>query len=362
MAQADPGELLDACGEDPSLVCRVVLERTGSLRTAEVADVLLATPAKIVFVLVLALIANRLLRRSIDRFTADLGGEQPANRRLKRRLRESKLGGRLPDSVLHTGQASLRSAARAQTIGLVLRSVGTTLIWSIAVITILGEIGINLGPIIAGAGIVGVALGFGAQSLVRDFLSGIFMLIEDQYGVGDIIDTGEATGTVEAVTLRTTRLRSVEGVVWHVPNGQIVRIGNMSQRWARALLDVSVAYDTDVDHAQAVIKRVADELWRDLAWRGQILEEPEVWGVERFAADSIDIRLVVKVQPARQFAVMRELRRRLKAAFDSEGIEIPFPQRTVWVRRDAGSSVESASGDGTDLEALVDDESEPRAN
>jgi moderate conductance mechanosensitive channel len=348
-AVLDP-ELADACGDEPTLICRLIFEWTGNARTAEIADVVLATPAKILLILVIAWIVNRVVQRSIARFTASLAGEQPANRRIKRRIRQSKLGHKLPVGVLDTGIASLRSAARAQTIGLVLRSVATAIIWSIAAITILGEIGINLGPIIAGAGIAGVALGFGAQSLVKDFLSGIFMLIEDQYGVGDIIDVGEATGTVEAVSLRTTKLRDVNGVMWHVPNGEIARVGNMSQQWARALLDVSVAYDTPVDHAQAVIKQTADALWRDPDWRGQVLEEPEVWGVERFAADSIDIRLVIKTQPSKQFAVMRDLRRRLKAAFDEAGIEIPFPQRTIWVRRDTGTSAESAAGDGTELE------------
>ena len=141
-----------------------------------------------------------------------------------------------------------------------LRSIVAAAVWSIAVLTVLGELGINLGPLIAAAGIAGVALGFGAQSLVKDFLAGIFLLVEDQYGVGDIIDIGEVsgtlvTGTVEGVSLRATRLRSTNGTVWHVPNGTILRVGNMSQQWARALLDVSVVYGSDLDLAQAVIKR-----------------------------------------------------------------------------------------------------------
>jgi small conductance mechanosensitive channel len=199
---------------------------------------------------------------------------------------------------------------------------------------------VNLGPLIAGAGIAGVAIGFGAQSLVKDFLSGIFMLVEDQYGVGDIVDVGEATGTVEAVTLRTTRIRSVDGTVWHVPNGTIDRVGNMSQQWARALLDVDVAYGTDIDDAQRVIKAVADAVAEDPEWRHRILEPPEVWGIESMGPDAISIRLVVKTRPGDQFPVMRELRRRLSDTFLSEGIEMPFPQRSVWVRRDAGSSHE----------------------
>ena len=131
-----------------------------------------------------------------------------------------------------------------------LRSLGTAIIWTFAVIYVLNDLGFNLGPLLAGAGIVGVALGFGSQSLVKDFLSGMFMLIEDQYGVGDIIDVGEAAGVVEEVTLRTTRLRDVNGTVWHVPNGQIVRVGNRSQQWARAVLDIAVAHKTDVAAAR----------------------------------------------------------------------------------------------------------------
>jgi moderate conductance mechanosensitive channel len=173
---------------------------------------------------------------------------------------------------------------------------------------------------------------------VKDFLSGIFMLLEDQYGIGDIIDTGEATGTIEAITLRTTRLRDIEGVVWHVPNGEIRRVGNMSQQWARSLLDVGVAYDTDVDHASAVMKQVADELWQDDEFADLILEEPSVWGLQAFAADELTMRLVMKTVPGQQWVVSREYRARLKKAFDKEGIEIPFPQRTVWVREEGDYS------------------------
>src|SRR5690606_4989578 len=134
----------------------------------------------------------------------------------------------------------------------VLRSVASLVIWVAAVFVAVGSLrttNIELGPLIAGAGIVGVALGFGAQSLVKDFLTGLFMLIEDQYGVGDIVDVGPATGVVEGITLRTTRLRDVEGVLWHVPNGEIKRVGNLSQQWSRAVLDVPVPYETDLDRA-----------------------------------------------------------------------------------------------------------------
>ncbi|MGH2690085.1 MAG: mechanosensitive ion channel family protein, partial [Actinomycetota bacterium] len=173
-----------------------------------------------------------------------------------------------------------------------------------------------------------------------------FMLIEDQYGVGDFIDAGPATGTVEGLTLRTTRLRDVEGVVWHIPNGTIERVGNKSQEWSRALLDIQVSYGTDTAHAAAVIKRVADATWQDEVWSTEILEEPEVWGVEALGADGLSIRLVVKTKPLSQWKVGRELRARIKREFDAEGIEIPFPQRVVW-HRDRDDKEVSAAGTST---------------
>jgi moderate conductance mechanosensitive channel len=347
-AQApDPTDIQQACGDDPSFICRRVLDWTGSEAWSEAADKLLATPLTILLIVLLAYVANLIVRRAIRRLTDKIADPDS-------QLRIQKLKKRAPTAIVDTGTVSLRSAARAQTLALVLRSIASVLIWTIAVTMILGELGVNLGPLIAGAGIAGVALGFGAQSLVKDFLSGIFMLVEDQYGVGDIVDVGEATGTVEAVTLRTTRIRSVEGTVWHVPNGTIDRVGNMSQQWARALLDVEVAYGTEVDDAQRVIKSIADGVARDPEWRGRILEAPEVWGIESLGPDAISIRLVVKTRPGDQFPVMRELRRRLSEAFLREGIEMPFPQRSVWVRRDAGSSHEA--GGEEELLAPPDDD------
>jgi small-conductance mechanosensitive channel len=343
----DPTDIQQACGDDPSFICRRVLDWTGSEAWSEAADKLLATPLTILLIVLLAYVANLIVRRAIRRLTDKIADPDA-------QLRIQKLKKRAPTAIVDTGTVSLRSAARAQTLALVLRSIASVLIWTIAVTMILGELGVNLGPLIAGAGIAGVALGFGAQSLVKDFLSGIFMLVEDQYGVGDIVDVGEATGTVEAVTLRTTRIRSVEGTVWHVPNGTIDRVGNMSQQWARALLDVEVAYGTEVDDAQRVIKSIADGVAQDPEWRGRILEAPEVWGIESLGPDAISIRLVVKTRPGDQFPVMRELRRRLSEAFLREGIEMPFPQRSVWVRRDAGSSHEA--GGEEELLAPPDDD------
>jgi small-conductance mechanosensitive channel len=329
-----PEQVTDACGDDPTWICRQVLESTDSEGWARASDVLVAKPAHILLIVVVAWVANRLLHRAIRRFTERIANPE-AQERIQRLRRHA------PDALQTHGPESLRSAARATTLSHLLRSATTVIVWTIAGVMILGELGVALGPLIAGAGIAGVALGFGAQSLVKDFISGTFMLIEDQYGVGDIIDAGEASGTVEAVSLRTTRLRDVNGTVWHIPNGNILRIGNMSQQWARALLDVSLATDTDVDHAQDVIKRVADSVWNDTDWHGEILEEPEVWGVERLGPDAIVIRLVVKTKPSEQFTVMRELRRRLLEAFAVEGVDLPDPGRVVWVQRDPGTSQES---------------------
>jgi moderate conductance mechanosensitive channel len=337
----DPTELAETCGLEPSLVCREVLERTGSTTLAGAVDWLFAKPVTIAITLIVAWIVVRVIDRVIDRFVRSIAEGSEPTRTLKRGLRRTPIVHTLPEGSLDTGPTSVRAAPRAETLGHVLRSIAAGVVWGIAALTVLGELGINLGPLIAAAGIAGVALGFGAQSLVKDFLAGIFILIEDQYGVGDIIDVGEVSGTlvsgvVESVSLRSTRLRSTNGTVWHVPNGTILRVGNMSQQWARALLDVSVAYGSDLDVAQAVIKRAADEVWQDAAWSAEILEEPELWGVESLAPEGVTIRLVVKTQPAEQFRVLRELRGRIKAALDQAGVDIATTQRTLVMPRDPG--------------------------
>ena len=323
----DPA-LTESCGpaEEASFLCETIYELTGNDFFAQASETLVAKPAKILLILVVAFVANRLVRRVIRRFVDGLKGE-----RVRKRL--GAFREMTPDMLTSTKEATtVRGAQRADTIGALLKSITTFAIWTVAVMMVLGELGLNLGPLIAGAGIVGVALGFGAQNLVRDFLSGMFMIADDQFGVGDIIDAGEATGVVEAVTLRTTRLRDVNGTVWHIPNGVITRIGNKSQQWSRAVLDIDVAYNTDLDRAKTVIQEVATTVAAEEAWSSLIVEPPEVWGVEQLGADGISIRLVVKTVPAQQFAVAREMRARIKESFDAEGIEIPFPQRVVWHR------------------------------
>ena len=300
-------------------------------------QVLAGKVLNILLIVLGAWVTNRLVRRLIRRFIADL--KEQGLQRLSA-LRRGPLA--------TTGPIDLaRATMRTETVGTVLRSASTVVIWTIALVLVLDQAGLEVGPLLAGAGIAGVALGFGAQSLVKDFLSGIFILVEDQYGVGDIVDLGEGqtpvTGTVEQVTLRVTRIRDVMGTVWYVPNGEIRAVGNKSHQWARSLIDIGVAYDTDIGHAEAVIKRVADELWKEEPWASLILEEPEVWGVEDFGPSAIVIRLVVKTEPAKQFEVNRELRARIKEAFDDEGIEMPLPQTTVLHRYEGSPGSERAA-------------------
>jgi moderate conductance mechanosensitive channel len=287
---------------------------------AAVVRVVLGPALQIVLILLIASVVLLLARRVIARSVAHAKEPDSGRSRLRRRGE--------PDDET----SSLRRAQRADALGALMGSVATVVIWVLASFLILAEVGVNLAPLVAGAGVVGLAVGFGAQDLVSDFLSGVFMLAEDQFGVGDIIDVGEAVGVVEGVSLRTTRIRDVEGTLWHVPNGEIRRVGNSSQQWARSLLDIGVAYDTDVDTAIEVIERVANAMAEEDGYREQFLDAPDVWGVQSLGADSVDIRLVIKTQPGKQWAISRELRRRIKAAFDATGIEIPFPQRTMWVR------------------------------
>ena len=322
----DPAKRAEACGLRPGNVCRFVFERTESVGAAKGVEWLFGAPLQILFVLIGAYVLNRVLRRAIRRFAARIEGSS-ASGKLKR-LRD-----RTPSVFLATGEWNVRTAARAQTIAAVLRSLCTAVIFTFALIYVLGYLGLDLGPLLAGAGVAGLALGFGAQSLVKDFLSGMFMLIEDQFGVGDVIDAGEATGVVEAVTLRTTRLRDVNGTVWHIPNGQIARVGNKSQQWARAVLDISVAPGSDVALAERIIQEAADAVWADPTFEGQVLETPEVWGVEYLGPDALGIRLVGTTRPGSQWSVSRALRARIATGLAGADIEMPTAR---WYR--AGGS------------------------
>ncbi len=342
-----PAELTDACGADPGFFCELVFDFTESETTAEVAD-FLVRPAKVLMIFLAAWIINRIVRRLIGRGIRRLvegQDEKEASAESAPGMHEGAPGrlDALRELAARKAERSAiqaeRARRRAETLGTVLKSVAALIIYTVAAFMALSEFSVNLGPLIASAGIVGIAFGFGAQSLVKDFLSGIFMLIEDQFGVGDIIDVGSAAGVVEGVSLRTTQIRDVQGTLWHVPNGEIARVANKSQQWARAVLDIEVAYDTNVNHAMSIIKEVADAIWQEAMPNATIIEEPEIWGVENFGSDAIAIRLAVKVEPGEQWATSREIRRRLKEAFDDVGIEIPFPQRTVWLHEVADEPV-----------------------
>ena len=326
----------EVCGTEPSWVCERILDWTGSEGFASASVWIVDKPLTVLIILLLAIVARRLVRRSIDHMVERIATEKKSAEEdeAARTAEEGRTWDpeRLAAKMVQLRERTERASQRAKTLGTLFKSIGTTVIWIVALMMLLGEFDVNLGPLIAGAGIIGVAVGFGAQSLVRDLLTGVFMLIEDQYGVGDVVDLGDAIGTVESVGLRTTRLRDISGTVWHVPNGAIARVGNMSQLWARVPLDLDVAYDTDLDAAMAIIKRVADDVWHEQGEDTTVLEEPTVVGVQAFGADAVTLRVMVKTEASEQWATARLLRKRIKDAFDEAGIEIPFPQRTVWVR------------------------------
>ncbi len=325
---AAPRSLDEACGTSPSLVCRRVYEITnGNDDLTEFVDWLLHRPLRIVVIIAVAFVLTRLSRRWVRSAVRQMISPDRAS--AVRQLRRAGIDD--PDSVLNES-AARRRESRSNSISGVMTSTLNILIWVIAGLLILGELGVNLGPFIAGAGIAGIALGFGAQSLVKDCIAGLFMLIEDQYGLGDVIDLGEAVGEVEDLSLRATVLRGLDGTVWHVPNGEVKRVGNKSQLWSIALVDIDVAYHADLDATRDLMIATAHDVCASPAWRAEVLDEPVVLGVEALGADGVTMRMVVKTMPGAQWALQRELREAFKATFDEAGIEIPFPQRTVWLR------------------------------
>ena len=312
----DPARRAEACGRNPGNACRFVVDHSDNIGLAKIADWLTGAPLQIILVILGAVILNRIVRRAIKRFGGRIEGSAESGR--IKRWRD-----RTPSMLLSTGEVNLRSAARAQTITAVMRSIATGIIGTFALIYVLGALGLDLGPLLAGAGVAGVALGFGAQSLVKDFLSGMFMLIEDQYGVGDIVDVGEASGTVEEVSLRVTRLRDQNGTVWHVPNGEIRRVGNKSQQWARAVLDIAVAPSADLEQAVAVIGDAANAVWEMDEARADVLDHPEVLGLEYLGPDAATIRVQGKTRPGAQWRVSRLLRVQIADALAQAGIDLP---------------------------------------
>ncbi len=253
----------------------------------------LGTPLQITIIVIAALAVNFVARRAI-------------NRRIDRLPHDS----------------SSASHARSMTIGVVLRSTCTGTIGTVAVLMVLSKLGVNLAPLIASAGVAGVALGFGAQTMVRDLLAGLFVLIENQYNVGDTVDVGPATGTVERLTLRSTAIRDNEGTLWHVPNGEVRRAGNMSQRWSRAVIDVTVDTDTNIDSVLDTLKSVAKKVGDDTDWSDKLLETPKVLGIQSLTEGGATLRMAVDTEPASQWEVARHIRLEIKLALDKAGVRV----------------------------------------
>ncbi|MCE2527602.1 MAG: mechanosensitive ion channel family protein [Actinomycetia bacterium] len=314
------GAAAEVCGDRARFVCERVYEWSDNLLLARIATWLVEPGLAVLLILLGGWLVSRFVKRAIDHFTERI--DRPSLRDV----------GRDPEVSIEAEK--LRAKARAETLAGVLRSVALIFISVLTALLALGQLGINLAPLIAGAGIVGVAIGFGAQNAVRDFLSGLFMMMEDIYSVGDDIDFGKGRGTVEKVTLRSTSIRTRQGVVWNVPNGKIDFVGNYSQLWARAQLDIEVPYECDLRHAMEVIQQACRDMWEDPEWGGdELYEEPQVKGVQVLGESGIAIRVRGKTKPSVQWRSERELRLRIKEALDAAGIGMPYPHRTVILQR-----------------------------
>jgi small-conductance mechanosensitive channel len=293
------------CAKNDGTVCSGVWHLTHQSWLARAADTVTAHGARIILIVVVALITRFLLHRAIRRLTLVTGASSVPT--VLQPLKE-----KAAERLATTGLLSARRQQRAATIGSVLRSIASFVVFVVAFVLVLGELGLDLGPIIASAGVAGIAVGFGAQNLVKDFLAGMFMILEDQYGVGDLIDAGQASGTVEAVGLRTTRLRDGEGTVWYVRNGEVLRIGNRSQGHSLVVLDIPVAYTADTDRAGALMLETAQELAREDEWQADFLQKPELLGIQDLTPDSVVLRLTAKTAMGKDSAIASELRARLR--------------------------------------------------
>jgi small conductance mechanosensitive channel len=220
---------------------------------------------------------------------------------------------------------------RAKTLGRIIQTGLMAVILAVALMMIIKELGLDIGQIIAGAGIIGLAVGFGAQSLVKDMINGFFILMEDQYRVGDVVNVAGVGGVVEEMSLRTTVLRDLEGKVHFIPNGSISTATNMTKEWSRALLDIGVAYKEDVDEVMRVLKDIGEDMQKDPKYQQVILEPIQILGVNDFADSAVVIKVMFKTLPIKQWDVAREFRRRVKKTFDEKGIEIPFPHVTLYM-------------------------------
>jgi small conductance mechanosensitive channel len=284
--------------------------------------------AVVVVVCLLVYLVGRLVIRAL---TSSVERGLPLSRHARKALKQARIEVPDPDSQDFLLEKE-RRRQRARTLRAVLNSSLAVLIVATVIASALNILGVPLAPLMASAGVVGVALGFGAQSLVRDVLSGMFMLFEDQYGVGDVVDLGEATGSVEEFGLRATRLRSLDGTVWYVPNGEIRRVGNMTRLWSRALIEVRLAYDTDLAAAhEAFLEAAADAREKSPAVDAAILSGPEIPGVESLDFDAVMMRMMLQVTPGMQWEVMRAIRLELRRTLKAHGVRIAVPRESLFL-------------------------------
>jgi small-conductance mechanosensitive channel len=334
------GTLTGNCGANPGIACRLTWDITHSTSAAQLVRVYLAGPVtqvlRILFVIVVALVvravANRVINRLTERAattTLPVAAIRPAIRRRRTQAPPPAEDTAALSAAAVAAAGTERHEQRARALGSILRSGVSIVVFGVAALTILGDLGVNLTPLLLSTTVLGVALGFGAQNLVRDYLSGILMLVEDHYGVGDTINTKDATGTVEAMTLLTTRLRDVNGVVWHIRNGTIESVGNESQGWSRAVIDYPVPYEEDLTRIRALMEQAANSMFRERGWRKLMLEKPEVWGAQELSGKEVTMRIVAKTAPMRQWEVARELRARVKTVLDAAGVAPAGPDTIV---------------------------------
>jgi moderate conductance mechanosensitive channel len=225
---------------------------------------------------------------------------------------------------------------RAKTLAQIFKLVVKVLVIAFGSISIIKELGFDIGPVLAGAGIIGLAIGFGSQSLVKDIVSGFFLIMENQIRVGDVVRIADISGTVEKITLRIVVLRDMEAVVHVIPNGEIKTLSNLTYGWSRAVINVGVAYKENIDDVMALLKEIGCQMALDEKYKGKILEDPTILGVDSLGESSVNVKVLFKTMPLTQWDVAREFRRRIKNEFDHRGIEFPYPQRTINIR-DSGN-------------------------
>lgn len=314
--ELDPG-LESACSATPTWFCEGAWNLTHNRMIARAADWFVTRPLVAVVVLLVAWVVNRYLRKVVSAFVTRLSSSrQLANGAMV------KIGMDRPEGATVLGA---REQSRASTLAAVSRASVSWFVWTIAVLIVLGVFNINLGPLLAGAGIAGIAVGFGAQSLVRDCIAGFVILLEDQCGVGEEVDIGEAVGTVEAITLRMMSVRGVDGTLWNVPNGVIQRVGNRTRSWSQGLVDISIWYDGDIDDALAAVQEgiaVAVEV-PEVA--EVLLQPPAILGVERVDATGTVLRVTVRTRPGKHWAAMREVRMAIRRSLVEHNIPLYPP-------------------------------------